>query len=157
VDAVEELLARQGGIARRRDVLRAGLSRRRLARLVREGRLRLLTPHLVTNVDQPTPDEPLRSLAVGLDATVSHEDAALLWGMELASTPEKRTVTIGRNRSRTSGRGAKIHRRNLTGDDRVHRDGLWLTSELRTVLDLCRSLPLHEAVVLTDSALRRRL
>jgi hypothetical protein len=157
VDAVEELLARQGGIARRRDVLRAGLSRHRLARLLREGRLRLLTPHLVTNVDQPTPDEPLRSLVLGLDATVSHEDAALLWGMELVSTPEKRTVTIGRNRSRASGRGAKIHRRNLTGDERVHRDGLWLTSELRTVLDLCRSLPLHEAVVLTDSALRRRL
>lgn len=157
VDGVEEVLARQGGVARRRDVLRAGLSRRGLARLVREGRLRLLTPHLVTNVAQPTPDEPLRALAVGLDATVSHEDAALLWGMELATTPVRRTVTIGRDRSRVSRRGAKVHRRDLDDEERVHRDGLWLTSALRTVLDLCRSLPLHEAVALTDSALRQCL
>lgn len=157
VDEVEELLARQGGVARRREVLRAGLSRRRLARLVREGRLRLLTPHLVTNVDHPTPDEPLRALAVGLDGTVSHEDAALLWGMELASTPQRRSVTVGRNRSRVARPGAVVHRSDLADGERRQRDGLWLTSPLRTVLDLCRSLPLHEAVAVIDSALRRGL
>lgn len=157
MDAVETLLAAQGGVARRRDVLKAGLSRRRLARLVREGRLRMLTPHLVTNVAQPAPDETLRALAVGLDGTVSHEDAALLWGMELATTPEKRHVTVGRDRSRLSRPGTTVHRSDLANDERVLRDGLRLTSALRTVLDLCRSLPLHEAVVVTDSALRREL
>ena len=154
---MEQLLAAQGGVARRRDVLKAGLSRRRLVRLVREGRLRMLTPHLVTNVARPAPDEALRALAVGLDGTVSHEDAALLWGMELAATPERRHVTVGRDRSRLSRPGATVHRSDLAGDDRVLRDGLLLTSALRTVLDLCRSLPLHEAVVVADSALRHEL
>lgn len=157
VQAVEELLRRQGGLARRRDVLRAGLSRRGLARLVRDGRLRQLTPHLVTDVAQPAPDEPLRALARGLDATVSHESAALLWGMELATTPERRSVTVGRDRSRTAHAGARVHRSDVGDEERVERNGIWVTSALRTALDLCRCLPLPEAVAVTDSALRRAL
>lgn len=91
-----ELLARQGGIARVRDVRRAGLSRRRLHRAVEQGRLRRLTPHLVTDVAQPAPDEQLRAAAVGLEGTVSHTSAALLWGIELATTPRERHVTVAR-------------------------------------------------------------
>lgn len=157
VEEVEQLLARQGGIARRRDVLKAGLSRRRLARLVRDGRLRLLTPHLVSNVATPAPDEPLVAAAIGLDATISHDSAALLWGMELVATPEQMSVTVGRNRSRLTRSGVRIFRRDLAPEERVHRDGVPVTSALRTVLDLCRSLPLAEAVAATDSALRRGL
>jgi hypothetical protein len=157
VEELEALLRRQGGLARRRDVLRTGLSRRGLDRLVRQGRLRLLTPHLVTDVDQPSPDEPLRALAVGLQATVSHTSAAILWGMELATTPVGLTVTVERNRSRVVRAEARVHRQDLSADDRVHRDGLELTTPLRTVLDLCRSLPLPEAVAVADSALRRGL
>lgn len=157
MEEAELVLARQGGIARRRDLLRAGLTRRRLARLVREGRLRPLTPHLFTNVAQPSVDEPLRASAVALQATVSHESAALRWGMELASTPDRDTVTVPRNRSRVSRRGCAIYRSELTADDRVERDGVWLTTALRTVMDLCRSLPEHEAVAAVDSALRRGL
>lgn len=157
MDEVEELLSRQGGIARRRDLLRAGLSRRGLHRLIREGRLRPLTPHLYTNVAHPGPDEPLRALALGLDATVSHEHAALLWGVELACTPELYTVTVSRARSRQARAGAVIRRADLSADERELRDGIWVTSPLRTVLDLCRTLPLHEAVAAADSALRRGL
>jgi len=157
VEELEALLRRQGGVARRRDVLRTGVSRRGLDRLVRQGRLRLLTPHLVTDVDQPAPQEPLRALALGLEATVSHQSAALLWGLELAADPEWPPVTVGRNRSRSGRPGARVVRRDLSVDDRVHRDGLWLTTPLRTVLDLCRALPLAEAVAVADSALRRGL
>jgi hypothetical protein len=157
VEDFEALLRRQGGLARRRDVLRTGLSRRQLARLVRQGRLRLLTPQLVTDVDHPAPDEPLRALAVGRQATVSHTSAAILWGMELAASPSGLTVTVQRNRSRVAAAGARVHRQDLPVDDRVHRDGLWLTTPLRTVIDLCRVLPLPEAVVVADSALRRGL
>ena len=157
MEEVAQLLERQGGIARRRDVLRAGLSRRQLARLLRQGRLRPLTPHLLTNVDQPVADEALRALAVGLEATVSHESAALQWGMELARTPEQLSVTVARNRSRAARKGCAVHRSDLPADDRVEKAGVWLTTALRTVLDLCRSLPLHEAVAVSDSALRRGL
>lgn len=157
MEEVEQLLARQGGIARRRDVLKAGVSRRQLARLVRDGRLRLLTPHLVSNVAEPAPGETLVADVVALDATVSHGSAALLWGMELVTTPEGRSVTVGRDRSRLTRQAVTIHRRDLGPDERVFRDGVWVTSALRTVLDLCRSLPLAEAVAVTDSALRHGL
>ena len=87
VDAVEDLLRRSGGLARRRDLLAAGMSRRELARRTSRGELRQLTPHLYTDVAEPQPDEPLRAAAVALDGAVSHTSAALLWGLELAATP----------------------------------------------------------------------
>jgi very-short-patch-repair endonuclease len=157
VDAVEELLARSGRVVRRRDLLAAGMTRHQLARQVARGQLRVLTPHLFTDVDRPVPDEDLRAAAVGLDAVVSGTSAALLWGLELASTPGQLTVTVARNRSRARRSGVLVRRADLVAVDWLHRDGLRVTSVLRTVLDLCRSLPLAEAVAVTDSALRRRL
>ena len=154
MDDVTALLARQGGIARLRDVRRAGMSRRCLSRALQEGRLRALTPHLVTNVAQPAADEQLRAAAIALQATISHDSAALMWGIELASTPPVGHVTVPRNRSRCAPAGTQVHRSELDGADRVERDGVWVTGALRTVLDLCRSLPLAEAVVAVDSALR---
>jgi very-short-patch-repair endonuclease len=38
----------------------------------------------------------------------------------------------------------------------VQRDGLRVTTVVRTIVDLCRTLPLAESVAVTDSALRRR-
>lgn len=154
MEEVTALLARQGGIARQRDVRRAGMSRRCLRRALKEGRLRALTPHLVTNVAEPAADEQLRAAAIGLAATISHEDAALMWGIELATTPDRRHVTVGRNRSRRSHPGTRVHRADVDPDDRVERDGVWVTGILRTLLDLCRSRPIAEAVVVLDSALR---
>lgn len=157
MDAVEELLARQGRVARRRDLMKAGLSRRDLERRVRAGQLRPLTPHLFTDVPQPSPDEQLRAAAVGLDAVVSHTDAALLWGLELLATPGSRTLTVGRQRSRVRREGVVVRRADLGPDEWVGREGLRVTTVLRTVLDLARTLPLPEAVAVADSSLRRGL
>ncbi len=157
VDAVEELLARQGRVARRRDLRRAGLTRRGLERRVRRGELRPLTPHLFTDVPQPAPDEALRCAAVALDAVVSHTAAALLWGVELVTTPDQDTLTVQRNRSALRRDGVRVHRADLAPTDWVLRDGLRVTTELRTVLDLARSLPMAEAVATADSALRSSL
>ena len=151
----DEVLAASGGIARRRDLLRAGLSRRELTRRVERGELRPLSPHLFTDVLEPGPDERLRAVAVGLDAVVSHTDAALLWGLELVTTPSLRTVTVARDRSRAARDGVRVHRATLDEAEWVRRDGVRLTTVLRTVLDLCRTLPLAEAVATADSALRR--
>jgi very-short-patch-repair endonuclease len=155
VDAVEELLARSGRVVRRRDLLRAGLSRRELARRVARGELRPLTPHLFTDVAQPVPDEDLRAAAIALDAVVSGTSAALLWGLELARTPEELVVTVARDHSRAARTGVDVRRTDLRDGDWVRRDGVRVTTVLRTVLDLCRCLPLAEAVAVTDSALRR--
>ncbi|MBC7375719.1 MAG: type IV toxin-antitoxin system AbiEi family antitoxin domain-containing protein [Frankiales bacterium] len=113
MDAVKELLDRQGGIARRRDLLAAGLSRRQLARRVESGELRALTPQLFTDRQEPTADELLRAVAINLDAVVGHTSAALLWGLELAATPKRRTVTVGRDRSRALHPGVDVRRADL--------------------------------------------
>jgi len=154
VDTVEELLARQGRVARRRDLLKAGLSRRELHRRVSRHELRPLTPHLFTDVAQPSPDEDLRAAAAGLDAVVSHTSAALLWGFELVTTPVERTVTVARNRSRAARDGVRVHRSDLAEDESVPREGLRVTTAVRTVVDLARRLPFGEAVAVGDSALR---
>jgi len=157
VDAVEELLARQGRVARRRDLLKAGLSRRQLRRRVQRGELRPLSPDLFTDSAQPSPDEDLRAAAVALDAVVSHQDAALLWGLELVRTPTERTLTVGRNRSRAHRAGVRVHRADIAEDARVLRDGLRITTVVVTVVDLARRLPVAEAVAVGDSALRQGL
>ena len=77
--------------------------------------------------------------------------------MELVADPTVLTVTVGRDRSRVARPGARVHRHDLSAEDRVQRHGLWLTTPLRTVLDLCRALPLAQAVAVADSALRRGL
>jgi very-short-patch-repair endonuclease len=133
------------------------MSRRELARRTSRGELRQLTPHLYTDVAEPQPDEPLRAAAVALDGAVSHTSAALLWGLELAATPGQPTVTVGRDRSRARLLDVRVHRADLEEQDVRWRDGVRVTTVLRTVLDLCRSLPLAEAVAAVDSALRRRL
>lgn len=157
MEPYEQLLATQGGLARRKDLLRAGLGRTGLHRLVEQGRLRPLTPHLFTDVEQPAPDEPLRAAAVGLGAVVSHTSAALLWGLELVTTPDAPTLTVARNRSRAVREGVRISRSDVLERERVDRDGLQVTTVVRTLVDLCRSLPLREAVAVVDSALRKGL
>ena len=154
MDAVEELLSRQGRVARRRDLLKAGLSRRELSRRISRGELRPLTPHLFTDAVEPSPDEDLRAAVVALDGVVSGTSAALLWGFELAATPALPTVTVDRDRSRAVREGVKLTRSVVREDEQVVRDGVHLTSAVRTVLDLCRSLPFAEAVAAGDSALR---
>ncbi len=145
MDEVHELLGRQGGIARERDVVQAGFSRKRVRRAIREDRLRRLPPNLVTNVRQPPPDEQLRAAAIVLDGTVSHDDAALLWGLQLVTAPRWRHVTVARNRSRCRRPDTVVYRTDLCAEDRVEHSGMWVTSLLRTLLDLCRSLPLPAA------------
>lgn len=157
MDAVESLLVRQGRVVRRRELLRAGLTRRELHRRVERGELRPLTPDLFTDVAEPVPDEQLRAAVVGLAAVVSHSSAALLWGLELTSTPTEPTVTVARDRSRAVRDGVRVARADLRTDEWVDRDGVRVTTVVRTVLDLCRSLTFREAVATGDSALRKGL
>lgn len=156
VDAVEELLARQGGMARRRQLRKAGLSRRRLAAAVSGGRLRLVTPDLLVTAD-PQPDELLRGAVLRLDGVVSHHSAALLWGIELVRTPEQPHVCVGRDRGGAQHAGVEVHRRDVPRCDREEVGGVPVTGPVRTLLDLCRCLPLPEAVASVDSALRQAL
>ena len=151
------LLQRQGGLARRRDLRRCGLTRRRLDGLVATGALRAVVADVVSARADVAGDEDLRVAVVGLDGTASHSSAARVWRIELLEDDPACHVTVGRDRSRAAWTGASVHRRDLGAADTCIVDGLRVTSALRTVLDLCLTLPLPAAVVSVDSALRAGL
>ena len=128
----------------RRRALAAALSDRRVVR-ARRGVYRL---GLAEGV------EHLRCAAVSLHAVVSHDSAAVLWGLELAHEPRE-VVTVPRNRSRARAKGVTVKRADV--DESIVRQGLKVTTALRTVLDCAATLALDDAVVIADSALRKRL
>lgn len=153
---VLRLLQCQGGMARRQDLRAAGLSRRGLCRLLADGELRPLAGDVVTVWREPSTDEATRAAVIGVRGTASHTSAAVAWGIELVQRGPVE-VTVPRDRSRAAWPAAVVHRRDLPPHDVVMVDGLRLTTPLRTVLDLARSLPLEGAVAAADSALRQGL
>lgn len=92
----------------------------------------------------------------GAHAALSHEPAAEAWGIELLDATPRR-LTVPRNRSRLRLPGWTVARAALGAADVEERDGVRVTTPLRTVLDLCRVLPLASACVVADSALRQAL
>ena len=147
------LLERQGGLARRRDLVRCGLTRFRLDRLVGGGVLRPVSADVLSVRPEPSDDEAVRAAVVGLDGVASHGAAARVWGIELleAGTDE---VTVGRDRSRAAWPEVEVHRRHLDEHDVRVVGGMRVTSPVRTVLDLCLTRPLAAAVASADSAVR---
>lgn len=90
------------------------------------------------------------------DPVVSHQSAAFIWGFDLLRPPERPHVTVPRNSSRFLREDVVAHRADRGPTDVVVRDGVLLTTPLRTVLDLGRRLPMPEGVAVLDSALRSR-
>ncbi|MGE3285916.1 MAG: hypothetical protein AB7J32_07405 [Pseudonocardia sp.] len=113
----------------------------------------------------PAPGDPVarhlaevRAAAVALcpDAVVSHVSAALVHGLPVWAVPLDR-VCVTRPRRRSGARiGARVHVRCAPLDtaDVVERDGIAVTSPTRTLLDVARTVPFEQAVVIVDAALR---
>ena len=98
-------------------------------------------------------------LSLGAGATACGRTAAVLRGWGLLVEP-RRTLDLavphGRSRARAAG-VTLTQRRGLARQQVTVLPGtepLWITSAVRTVIDCCLSLPLLEAVVICDSALR---
>ena len=89
----------------------------------------------------------------GRAAVLSHETAARLWGVELLD-PGTQRLTVPKHRSRLLVPGWHVVRCDLPAGTVEEREGLPLTTVLRTLRDLCRVLSLVHAVVAADSALR---
>ena len=101
--------------------------------------------------------DPLEALArAGHRAVLSHESAARLHGIELIE-PGQNTLTVPRSRSRLDVSGWRVRRADLPAGDVEEVDGASVTSVQRTLLDLARRLPVDEATVAADSALRQGL
>lgn len=89
-------------------------------------------------------------------AAFSDHTAAWLHGLDLPScSPIEVTVPPGCGVSARA--GVRVHRATLEPEDVVEHRGFFVTSRLRTILDLARRLQLVEAVVAVDMALHGAL
>ena len=146
---VERLLHRLGGVATRKSLLavcrRAELNRALVeGRIVRDARDRYALP---------IADEALRK-AHAVTGVVSHRTAALHWGWEVKSVPERPDVTVRRKRhlAPAQSQDVALHWADLAPEEVRGR----VTTPERTRVDCLRSLPFDEALAIADSALRHR-
>jgi hypothetical protein len=93
------------------------------------------------------------------DVVVSHVSAALMHGLPVWSVPLDRAHLTSR-RQRSGGRRGRrvhVHAAALEPHEVVDVGGVTVTSAARTLLDLGRSLPFEQVVVIADAALARGL
>ncbi|MEV5709499.1 type IV toxin-antitoxin system AbiEi family antitoxin domain-containing protein [Actinoallomurus sp. NPDC052274] len=89
------------------------------------------------------------------DAVASHRSAARIHGIETLKPPPD-VVTLTRPAEapgRGKCRGIHVERAALPRDHLRRKGGIPLTTPARTVVDLARTLPFREGVVVADSAL----
>ncbi len=145
----------------RRDAIALGYSDDELRRLARSGEWFRLRRGAYLEGPQPTSAPERHRLLVhatmaGLrrPAVVSHQSAAVLHGLALWSVRLDRVhVTRRPPAVQDTGRVLRCHVARLRADEVVEVDGMPVTSPVRTVLDLARSVPLEPAVVALDGAL----
>ncbi len=160
VGAVDPLLPPD--LVLRRDALPGGWSDGELAARLRRGDLVRLRPGAYL-VDPSSLDAAARHrhlvtatvAALRRPAVVSHQSAAVLWGLPLWGAPLGR-VHVSRRPPASSevGRYLRCHVLRLPDDDVTSLDGVAVTTPARTLLDLALTLPAEPAVVALDGALR---
>lgn len=165
------------GVVGTAQLRRAGVSRSQLSRAVAAGavvRVRAgvyalagLSPlprFVVTDVGvDPSYVAHVRAVLLGLgdSATACGRTAAALHGWGLLVEPSRTVeVAVPHGRSSAGGRFVRaVQRRTAAGHRRVilpDTDPVWTTTPVQTVIDCALDLPLLQAVVLCDSALRAR-
>lgn len=98
-----------------------------------------------------------RARALGAGSVVSHTSAAILYGLPLWQiTPGPVHVTRQR-RSGTNKTGSLHVHPSGDGFQVVTLDGVAVTGVARTVVDVARTVPFEQAVVIADAALHRSL
>lgn len=144
----------------------AGYSDSEIRRLLRAGDLTTVRPGAY--IAGPPPDAAAARHALRLradvehladDAVASHVSAAVLHGLPAWGVSLER-VHVSRDRRRSGGRVGRhvhVHIAPLQADEVVTIGGIAATSAARTVVDLARSVPFEQAVVVADAALARRL
>lgn len=96
--------------------------------------------------------DPALVAAAELCGFASHASAARLHGLDLWRPIDGIDITVRRG-SRPRRTDVRVHRADLRSDEIDHR--LLTTNVWRTALDCGRALPLSDAVVILDSALRK--
>src|SRR5215208_2021239 len=149
--------APQHGVVARRQLLRAGLSRDVIDRMVRAGKLILLYRGVYAVGHRPVGARS-REMAVvlfaGRPGALGVHSSAALWAM---TRPWRGPVHALGPKSR-SAPGYVIHRaRHLPSEDVTVHSGIPVTTPLRTLLDLSRHLSLDDLDAALAEAMVRRL
>jgi len=154
---IAELATRQHGVVARWQLERAGMSRHEIGRRMRAGRLHPLH-RAVYAVGHRRLSREGRYLAAvlsaGEGAVLSHCSAADLW--ELRATKEARIDVTARTNLRGD-RAIRIRRNALNASDVTTRQGILITTPLRTLLDLAAAVPQPEIERAIRQAVYRRV
>lgn len=150
----------------------AGISQGRLRTLVRDGQLvrRRRGAYVTAQAVAAAGDDPARGHALdvqavlaaasGEGAAASHESAAVIHGLSLLHAPASGAVTLTRPPGAYQGRsaaGVRYYAARLPAGHVTVKFGTPVTTLSRTVIDLARTLPFMDAVVVADAAIRRRV
>lgn len=98
-------------------------------------------------------------VSVGKRAVASHQSAAILHHLDLLKSPPANVVTLTLppdkpwNRARHA--DVVFHAAELTEENITKLHNVRVTTAARTVIDLARTLPFTDAVVVADSALQK--
>lgn len=163
---------RNGDVVTPRQLAEQGISQSQQRILVHEGRLELMQRGVYADAarlhaakDAASNGDPAllhafhvaAALLAGRKlAAASHQSAAILWGLDLLNPPPHDVVTLTRP---PDGKGRRTNTDRLRiyvaplAKDLGKRYGLPATAAPRTVIDLARSIPFMNGVVVADSAL----
>jgi very-short-patch-repair endonuclease len=169
VDSVWELAASQHGVVARDQLLELGLGRRAIEHRLRKGRLHAIRHRgrrwrCVYAVGRPQLTERGLFMAAllfaGPRAILSHESAAILWGIRSGppgrhrrSAPNEAPIEVTLPPFGRHPTGLRLHRRILPPEDHQLLDGIAVTSPIKTLLDLgtrLKELDLEGAVNQAD-------
>lgn len=135
-----QIAALQQGYFRTRQALDAGWSRAALNTATNAGEIDNIGYGLYRFAHYPatSQDELHEIQTLAFDGTFSHETALTLFGLS-DLLPRTTHFTIPPGSGFKPRPGLTIHHMRLAPDERVLREGLWLTSPLRTFIDAARA------------------
>jgi hypothetical protein len=160
--AIDEFGRRQHGLVTSPQLRHLGVSLRQQERRVARGELIPVRRNVLRLPGVPPGWEQMAMAAVligGPDTVASHFTAARLWGFTDAERPSARPSIHITDLGRITASGVTHHRSSLLPDEIGQRQGIPVTSALRTVVDIAGdpSMCADELGVIVDGALRRRL
>ncbi|NUS45169.1 MAG: hypothetical protein HOQ24_15955 [Mycobacteriaceae bacterium] len=152
-------------LTERRTAKAAGYSDDELQRGCRTGELYRIRPGVYVEADGVEAADAVdryraavvaAALKHGPGAVISHESAAALHGLrQWTFDPQRVHVTRKPPGGGKVSARRHLHRAPLPQDHVVELDGVAVTSVARTVVDIARTRPFENAVVVGDSAMRR--
>jgi very-short-patch-repair endonuclease len=150
--------AAQHGVVTRAQLLAHGIASHAIDRMIRSGRLLVLSRGVYQVGPLPQPRTAVMSavLRCGVECRVSHSSAGALQGL-LSAMNEKVEVTMPRRRRRRI-EGVQVHRvRDLRPDEVTVVGGIPVTTPARTLLDIAETMSARDVEQALAKAFRMRL